>query len=198
VSSAEIVREVERETAVEVAAILAAADRRAAEIVETARKAVRARVDTAVARAEPGVRAEAGRRVNEARLRIGERRVELEVARSSAVHAAAAERLGAIVRATGANRDRWAASLVRLTREALELAGPNATIRVRDADAATIRRHVEELGGRLEPIVGDGPDGIVAVSQDGRIEVDARIPARLERARTRLAEALAGSIGLGG
>lgn len=194
-SSAEIVREVERETTAEVEAILAAADRRASEIVDAARNAVRARVEAAVARAEPGVRAEAGRRVNEARLRIGERRVELEVERSSGVHAAAAERLRAIAGATGADRARWAASLVRLTREALELAGPNATVRVRDADAAMIRRHVEELGGRLEPMSGDAPDGIVAISQDGRIEVDATIPARLERARTVLAEAVAGSIG---
>ncbi|HSL34205.1 MAG TPA: hypothetical protein VK871_11185, partial [Candidatus Limnocylindrales bacterium] len=69
-SSAEIVLEVERETAAEVERILAAADRRATEIEEAARDAVRAKVAQAVARSEPAVRADAGRRANEARLRL--------------------------------------------------------------------------------------------------------------------------------
>lgn len=195
-SSAEIVREIERETAAEVDAILAAADGRAEEIVAGARNEVRERIAAAVARAEPALRTEAGRRVNEARLRLSELRVELEVARSAAVHAAAAERLRAI--AAGAEPERWTAAVIRLTREALEFTGPHATVRIRAADAPSIRRHVEENGGRLEPTADDAPAGVLAFSEDGRVEVDARMPARLDRAGSRLAEAVAGSIALTG
>lgn len=192
-SSAEIVLEVERETAAEVERILAAADRRAAEIEEAARDAVRARVAQAVERSEPAVRADAGRRANEARLRLNERRVDLALARTAAVFDAAATELGEI--ADGGDRERWSAALGRLAREALELTGPGATVRVRLRDAAAISTVVEAAGGRLEPAAEDVPIGVIAVSADGRIEVDATIPVRLERARSRLAEVVAGSIG---
>ena len=194
-SGADIVREIERETSAEVEQILAAADQRAAEVIETARSAVRARVEAASARAEPAIRAEAGRRVNGARLRLSERRVEVTLARTAAVQAAAADRLQAI--AAGAEAERWAASLDRLTSEALELAGPGATVRIRRRDAGSIAGMVDALGGRLE-MVDDAPAGVVGISADGRIEVDATIPPRLERARIRLAEIVAGHLGLDG
>ena len=195
-SSADIVREVERETAAEVEQILLAADRRAAEIIETARTTVRARVEAALGRAEPAGRAEAARRVNDARLRLNERRVVLAIARTTALRTAAADRLTAI--AAGAEPEPWAAALVRLAQEALELAGDGATVRVRSRDAALIAEQVEAAGGRLEAADDDAPAGIVAVSVDGRLEVDATIPVRLDRACVRLAEVVAGSLGLDG
>lgn len=195
-SSAEIVLQIERETAAEVEGILAAADRRATEIEEAARDAVRARVTRAVERSEPAVRASAGRRANEARLRLNERRVDLALARTAAVFDAAAAELGEI--AGGGDPQRWVAALGRLTREALELTGPGATVRVGLRDAAAISTVVEDAGGRLEAGAEDAPDGVIAVSANGRIEVDATIPVRLERARSRLAEVVAGSIGFDG
>lgn len=195
-SSAAIVRDVERETAAELERLLGSADQRAAEIAETSRAAVRAQVEAALARAEPAVRAEAARRVNAARLRLNERRVELALARTAAVHATAADGLAAI--AAGAEGERWATALVRLTCEALDLTGPGTTVRIRRRDAGIVAEHVRTLAGRLEPVADDAPAGVVAVSEDGRLEVDATITTRLERARVGLAEAVAGRLGLAG
>jgi vacuolar-type H+-ATPase subunit E/Vma4 len=125
-------------------------------------------------------------------MRLNERRVDLALARTAAVFDAAAAELGEI--ADGGDPERWSAALGRLAREALDLTGPGATVRVRFRDAALISTVVEAAGGRLEP-AEDAPDGVTAVSADGRIEVDATIPVRLERARSRLAEVVAGSIG---
>jgi hypothetical protein len=44
----------------------------------------------------------------------------------------------------------------------------------------------------------DAPAGVVALSADGRLEVAATVPVRLERARVRLAETVAASLGLTG
>ncbi len=194
-SSAQIVREVERETAIELDELLSSADERAAAIIESAKAAVRARVEGAIAQAEPAARAEAGRRVNAARSRINQRGVELTLARTAAVHAAASARLEAI--ADGAEGERWPLALGRLTGEALGFAGPGARVRVRRCDAGVARALVDEYAGSLE-LVDDASAGVLARSADGRIEVDATIQVRLDRARVRLAETVAARLGLGG
>ena len=126
---------------------------------------------------------------------LRERRAELSLDTTTAVHAAARARLDAI--AGGAEPDRWASALGRLLEEALELAGPGATVRVRDCDAGIVAACVEAAGGRLECSPDDSPAGVVARSSDGRIEVDATIPVRLDRAHARLAEWLARQLGIG-
>jgi vacuolar-type H+-ATPase subunit E/Vma4 len=194
-SSTDIVREIERETAAELDRLLASADQRATEIVEAAVAEVRRRAEAAIVRAEPAVRAEARRRANAARLRLNERRLEMALARTAAVHAAAADRLQAIT--TCPEQEPWAAALVRLTREALDLAGPGASVRVRRRDTEIVGELVRAHGGRLEPDGDDAPAGVVAISADGRIEVDATIPVRLDRAWARLAEDVARRLGLG-
>jgi vacuolar-type H+-ATPase subunit E/Vma4 len=194
-SVADIVREIEVETAVEIEQRLAEADRRADEIREQARAAVRARVEAAVIRAEPAIRAETARRTNAARQRIRERRAEIALTRTTAVHAAASAQLGAI--AAGAEPERWAGSLHRLLDEALELVGPEATVGVRDRDAGSVAVWVDAAGGHLDRLADDAPPGLVARSSDGRIEVDATIQVRLDRAHARLAEWLAQQLGLG-
>lgn len=195
-SSTEIAREVERETAAELEGLLSAAESQATSVIEAARAAVRARVQAAIAREEPTLRAEAGRRVNAARSRLGQRRVEVALARTEAVHAAARDRLEAI--AHRADDGRWSAALGHLTREALDLAGPDATIRVRQRDAEVVRAVVEARGGSLEIAADDAPAGVVARASDGRMEVDATIPVRLGRARVRLAETVAAQLGIAG
>jgi vacuolar-type H+-ATPase subunit E/Vma4 len=195
-SSADIAREVERETAAELEALLGAAESQAMTTIEAARVAVRARVQAAIAREEPALRAEAGRRVNAARSRLGQRRVEVVLARTDAVHAAARERLDAIAR--DGEDGRWEAALRGLTREALALAGPGATVRVRGRDADLVRAFVEASAGILEIATDDAPPGVVARARDGRMEVDATIPVRLARARVRLGETVAAQLGIAG
>jgi vacuolar-type H+-ATPase subunit E/Vma4 len=192
--SSEIIREVDRQTALELEDLLGSADRQAAALVESATAALRARVEAAVGGAEPAVRAQAGRRVNAARSRLGQRRVEHALARTTAVHEAAAARLETITKGEGA---RWPAALVRLTTEALDLAGQGATVRIRARDGQIIGRLVEQRDAVLE-LVDDAPAGVVALSADGRLEVDATVPVRLDRARVRLAETVAASLGLTG
>jgi vacuolar-type H+-ATPase subunit E/Vma4 len=194
-SVADIIREIDVETAVEIERRLAEADRRAAEVLEQAGADVRARIEAAVVRAEPAIRAETARRTNVARLRLQERRAEMALTRMTGVHAAASARLGAI--AGGAEPERWARSLHGLLEEALALVGPEATVRVRDCDAGIIAACVQAAGGRLERLADDAPAGVVARSPDGRIEVDATINVRLDRAHVRLSEWLAGQLGPG-
>lgn len=194
-SVAEIIREIDMETAAEIERRLAEADRRAEAVIEQARADVRTRVEAAVARAEPAIRADSARRTNAASQRLRERRAMVALTRTNAVHAAASAQLDAI--AGGAEPERWARSLNRLLEEALELVGPEATVRVRDCDAGAIAARVQAAGGRLERLADSAPAGVVARSSDGRIEVDATIHVRLDRARVRLAEWLARHLGLG-
>jgi vacuolar-type H+-ATPase subunit E/Vma4 len=189
-----IVREVERETAAEIERLLASADQRAEAMVAAARAEVQARVEAAVGRAEPAVRAEARRRANAARLRLNEQRLAVAVARAAAVRAAAAERLAAI--AAGAEPERWSAALGRLTREALGLVGKGASVRIRHRDAGALTGLVNELGGVLELVADEAPAGVVVTSADGRVEVDATVTVRLDRAWVRLAEVTAARLEL--
>jgi len=168
-----ILGQIEAEAAAEAARRLAGARERAAQLVAEAEERSRAQVAAACGRAEPAIRAEATRMVNAARLRLLERRAELGAAWVEAVFADAAARLEAV--AGGADEPRWARALERLVEEATALAGPDAIVTAGS---------------------GDGAAGVVARSSDGRIEVDATIAARLERARARLAEPVARILGL--
>lgn len=170
-----ILEQIEADAAAETAARLAEALERAAQVIAEAEERSRATVAAACERAEPAIRAEATRMVNAARLRLLERRAELGAAGVEAVFADAAERLQAL--AGGADPTRWARALDRLVGEATALAGPDAIVTVES---------------------GAGAPGVVARSSDGRVEVDATIEARLERARTRLAEPVARILGLAG
>jgi len=194
-TTAAIVADIERETAAEIERLLADADRRAAETVAVARTELRQAVEAACARAEPAARLDAARRVNAARLRLLDRRADLATARSEAVFAAAGRRLDAIAR--GADPNRWAAALDRLLDEASALAGPGANVVVRSTDLPRVAQRV--AAARAVGAGGDdaGP-GVRVTSADGRIEVDATVASRLERARVRLAEAVAAGLGLGG
>lgn len=194
-SVTDIVRQIDAETAAEIDRRLADADVRAAEMIGQARVLVSARVETAVARAEPAVRSESARRTNAARQRLRDRRAELALDTTTAVYATARARLDAI--AGGAEPERWARSLHALLDEALALVGPEPVVRLRDRDASVVAARVRAVGGHLERLPDDSPAGVVARSSDGRIEVDATIQVRLDRAHARLAEWLAGQLGLG-
>lgn len=193
-----MVRIIAEEAEAEAAAIVAAARVRADGLLGEARADADARLTAARARAEPAIRAETVRRVNAARLRLLERRAELVAGRTAAVFQRAGERLAEI--ADGAEPERWRAALGRLAAEAIELAGPGAEVNVRAADAGWVAATVEAAGARLvalgpDPAAGAVPPGVVVRSSDGRIEVDATLPARLERARHRLAETVAVRLG---
>jgi V/A-type H+-transporting ATPase subunit E len=190
-STAAIVEDLERETAAEIERLLADAADRAAEVVAAAAAAQRRAVEGAVARAEPLARHDAARRVNAARVRLLDRRADLATARSEAVFEAAGRRLAAI--AAGADARRWAAGLARLAGEALDLVGPGATLVVRPVDGALVADGARAAGAVLVPSEGAAP-GVRASSADGRVEVDATIASRLERARASLAEAVAATL----
>lgn len=192
----EIVAEIERDTASQVERRLAEADASAEAILAQARARVEADVGDAVVRAEPAVRAATARRTNAARLRLQERRDRLMLSRTTAVHEAAGEQLDDL--AAGAEPERWAASLRRLLDEALDIVGPHATVRVRTRDAALVADRARDAGATLERLPDDASPGILAVSADGRLEVDATISGRLDRARLALAESVARELGLGG
>ena len=170
-----ILAQIEAESAAEAARCAADAHERAAAVVAEAEELVRAQVAAVCASTEPEVRAEATRTVNAARLRLLERRAELGASWLDAVFAEAEGRLAAI--SGGADATRWARALARLSEEASTLAGPGAVVSTGD---------------------GDGDAGAIARSADGRVEVDATIAARLERARVRLAEPVARILGVSG
>src|SRR3990172_2144206 len=144
-----ILRAIETETAAEVERTVGAAGEQAAGLVEAAGRAARAQLDAALAAVEPAIEAEAMRLVNATRLRLLHRRAELAAAASEAAWAEAQQRLSEVVSADG---DRWAAALVRLTAAALEIAGPDATVRVRAVDAPAVSAIVAAGQGALETL----------------------------------------------
>jgi V/A-type H+-transporting ATPase subunit E len=191
-----IVRVIEAESAEEADRILADARERAAALVRDAEDAADARVRIARERAEPGHRAEAMRMVNAARLRLLERRTEHSAAVVAAVFAEAGARLDAI--AADPSDGRWRHASECLIGEVVALAGPGAVIRVRPADAPTARPIADRLGARLDEAVDPAmPPGVLATSRDGLVDVDATLPSRIERARTRFAESVARLLGVG-
>jgi vacuolar-type H+-ATPase subunit E/Vma4 len=107
---------------------------------------------------------------------------------SEAVFRAAAARLAAI--ADGAEPERWAAAVRRLADEGLRLTGRGSRLRVRPVDVAALAALARELDASIEADAAAGP-GVVAVSADGRLELDATVATRLDRARSRLADVVA-------
>ncbi|MEX1173420.1 MAG: V-type ATP synthase subunit E family protein [Chloroflexota bacterium] len=195
-----IVRLIEAEAAAEAERIIATARDQAAGLVDAAEASVVARVREAGERAEPTYRAEAMRLVNAARLRSLERRAAQAASLVDEVMAGAQQRLAAIVAERG---DRWRSALDRLIAETVKLVGSDAEILVRGADVEIARPTVERLGCRIGEIEIDGPGdrdglsaGVVGRSADDRIEVDATLAARLERARTNLSEPIARLLGV--
>jgi V/A-type H+-transporting ATPase subunit E len=175
-----ILESIERDAAEEAEARLASAGEEAARIRADAEASAERRVAAAVAAAEPHLRAEAARVVNAARLALLRRRAELAADRSEVAWREASTRLEAIAAEGGR---RWRRALEHLTLEALELAGPGATIRVRPVDRAFVADVARKRRAGVETADPDAPPGPVVRSADGRLEIDATLPARLERAR---------------
>jgi vacuolar-type H+-ATPase subunit E/Vma4 len=191
-----IVLVIEAESAEEAGRILADARERAESLVRDAQAAADARVRTACERVAPGHRAEATRMVNSARFRLLERRAEHWAAVVAAVFGEAEARVDAI--AGDPSGKRWQRALERLIGEAVGLVGPEAVIRVRAADAPVAGPIAQHLGARLGADGGRAmPPGVLAMSVDGLVDVDATLPSRLGRARTRLAESVARLLGAG-
>lgn len=185
-----MIRLIERESAEEAARLVAEAEARARSIVEGAQASAAASVEAAVERAEPALRAEEVRAVNAARLRLLERRATLAAERVGAVFDAAAARLAAL--ADGSGGERWRRAVGALARESLAGADPGARVLVRARDAPSVADAAASAGALVELLDGpDPPAGLVVRSGDGRLEVDATLPARLGRARVRLAESVA-------
>lgn len=179
----------------EAAQVLSDADRDVEATLASARQLVQERVATASGHAEMEARREAARQINAVRLRLVHRRAELASGALETAFALAGERLDLL--ASGSNPTRWAGALERLGREGLALTGPGSVIETRAADAPGLALLARELDARVEPLDGPGvPAGVVIHSVDRRIEVDATIPTRLERARASLAGQLARSLGL--
>jgi vacuolar-type H+-ATPase subunit E/Vma4 len=185
-SLAAILETIERESMADADRQLQAARAEAARLAAEATAAAERRLAVALAAAEPGLRAEAARVVNAARLRQLRQRSELAAGRSDLAWAEASRRLAAIVAADG---PRWHVALGALAREALATAGPDAVIAVRARDVPVVEAVAIENGARLERLPDDAPPGPLVRSADGSLEVDARLEVRLERARAAVVEA---------
>ncbi len=192
-----IVARIAEDATAEASAILAEADVQAGMLVEAARAEARRQTEIALDRAAPGLHAEEVRQVNAARLRLLERRAERSAHRTARVFELAEARLGEI--AGGGDRERWSTALRGLAAASLALVGSGASVRTRASDAAWLTDVMAAHGACLEILPGpEVPPGLVARSADGRVEVDATLPARLARARARLAEPVARALGLEG
>jgi vacuolar-type H+-ATPase subunit E/Vma4 len=195
-----IVRAVTDSAAAEADEIVEAATRHAEEHVAAARAAAAARVEEACARAEPGFKAAAMRRVNAARLRQLERRAT----RSAMLVDAAADAAESLLRGIAAEPDgeRWQAALRRIAEETAAGIGGGGVLAVRPVDLDAARGHAARVGCEVAARdLAPGADvldgaGVVGRSADGRVEVDARLAVRLARARVRLAEPVAGLLGM--
>ena len=187
-TTAAIVADIERETATEVERLLLEADATASGIVGAARTELRAAIEAATARAEPAARLAGALRVNATRLRLIEEYSAAAVAVVDSVFEAAAARLAAI--ADGAEPERWAAAVRRLAEEGLRLTGRGARLSVRPADARSLAALARTYEALIETYAAAGA-GVVAISADTRLELDATVATRLDRARSRLADAVA-------
>jgi vacuolar-type H+-ATPase subunit E/Vma4 len=194
-SIAAIIERIEAEAAAEAIAIVADAECRAAAIVEAAAAERDRRVAAALERAEPALRADRTRRANAARMRLLDRDADRAATRTAEAFELAADRLMTI--AGGDDQQRWLAALRALTSEAIAEVGDRPLVRVRTADAPAIDDLVAAAGGRLD--FADEAEllpGVIVRSADGRLEVDATLPTRLARARVRLADSTARSLGV--
>lgn len=197
-----IVRAVEASAAAEADAIVSAARAAADVLVSGAQAAADERVRVACERADPGFRAEAMRRVNTARLRLLEGKAARSAERVDAAADAARVRLAAI--AADPADPRWTRALGRLLEETAGLVGTGGTLAVRSVDVDVARPTAARLGCDLEAMAdtataaaGGPAPGVIGRSRDGRIEVDATLPVRLEHARIRFAQPVARLLGVG-
>ena len=185
----DIIAVIAREADEEASRIVDEAERQAQQVVAEAEAEVQAQVDAAIERQGAQIRGASQRRVNAARLQILEQRASDDAARLVAVFDAAEEQVMAI--ASDSDDERWAAAMSALCAEALDAVGTGGSVRLRARDADAISS-VAEAGGATVVLASDeSAPGLVVSSGDGRIEVDARLSVRLERARSLLAEAVA-------
>lgn len=190
----EIIAVIAREAGEEAARIVAAAEQQARDLVADAEAEVQVQVDAAVERLGPEIRAASQRRVNAVRLRILEQRARDDAARLMDVFDAAEQQVTAI--ANGADPPRWSAGLARLCADGLRSVGEGAAVQVRERDVRAISRLAEAEHAEVVALPDDAEPGLIVASHDGRIVVDARLPVRLERARSLLAEAVAQQLDL--
>jgi vacuolar-type H+-ATPase subunit E/Vma4 len=191
----EIVAIIEREADEEATRILEDAERQARETVAAAEAGVQARVDAAVGRLGPEIRAAAQRRINAVRLRILEDRARADAARLVGVVDTAEDEVRAI--AGGADPPRWSSALSAWCTEALRAVGQGATVRLRAGDVGAVRGVADRWRAEVVALADDEEPGVLVSAQDGRLEVDARLSVRLERARKLLAESVAQVLRLG-
>ena len=185
----DIIAVIAREADEEASRIVDEAERQAQRVVAEAEAEVQAQVDAAIERQGAQIRGDSQRRVNAARLQILEQRARDDAARLVAVFDAAEEQVMAI--AGDPDDERWAAAMSALCTEALDAVGAGGTVRVRARDADAISSVADAGGAEVVLAPDESEPGLVVSSGDGRIEVDARLSVRLERARSLLAEAVA-------
>ena len=189
---ADVLRSIAEEARREGEAALEAADAEGAALIQAARRSVASLVAEALEVADVAARAEAARTVNAARLRLVHRRAELAARRLDEVFAEAARRLDEI--ASGCDPDRWTRALQALARDGFERAGPGATVEVRPCDVGLLT----SAAGPNVHIVGTlHVPGVRVRSADGRDEIDATLAGRLARARSAMADRVAGTLELG-
>jgi len=185
----DIIAVIAREADEEATRIVAEAEQQANELVAGAEATVQDQVDAAFERLGPEIRSASQRRVNAVRLRILEQRARADAARLMSVFEAAEERVAAI--AGGTDPVRWSSALSSLCLDALHSVGEGAAVKVRARDVAAISSTAEAWHADVVALPDDDEPGLVVSSNDARIEVDARLSVRLERARSLLAEAVA-------
>lgn len=193
-----IVRVIEAEAEAEARRLVEEARRAAEERVARAEAAVEAAVAAAAERLEGELRTELVRTVNAAR----RRRLETEAAALTTAVEAVVERARAELTAVAAatdppDRDRWRAALRRWLEAALAVTGTPATVRTRPADAALLAESPTPGADGVELVVDPSlPPGCRVAGPEGRVEVEATLPVRLDRAQERCAEAVARALGL--
>lgn len=188
-----ILAAISEETARQVETVLSDARREARRALVDARRSIRQRIAAAVVQAEPELAADSARRVNAVRLELLHRRAQVAAERLGAVFASADRRLSTVA-ATGCSR--WQRALERLSGEAVEACGAGSTAWVRPADLMLMGNGPATVAA-LATLCSDAgmPPGVVALSADGRVEVDATLPVRLARSRSILAERLTAVLG---
>ncbi len=185
----DIIAVIAREADEEASRIVDEAERQARQVVAQAEAEVQAQVDAAIERQGAQIRGASQRRVNAARLQILEQRARDDAARLVAVFDAAEEQVIAV--ASGSDTERWRTAMSALCAEALDAVGTGGLVRVRARDADAISSVAEAAGAEVVLVPDETEPGLVVSSGDARIEVDARLSVRLERARSLLAETVA-------
>ena len=185
----DIIAVIQREADAEAKRIIEDAEQQAAQLIADAEAEVQSQIEVATERLGPEIRGASQRRINAVRLRLLEQRARDDAARLVAVFDAAEAQVAAI--AAGADDERWAAAVSVLCEEALGSVGEGASVRIRAADADAVSGVAEAWGTDVVSLPDSADPGPVVRSHDGRIEVDARLSVRLERARSLLAEAVA-------